>query len=240
MDHLIYKSFAGPIKDVDVKKGIVEGYFNTWDVVDADGDEMVRGAFKKSLQENGPESSKKRIYHLLQHNTRTPLYRFTEEGSLKEDDTGLFFRSSISRTTYGMDTLQLYADGVINEHSVGFQTIKNEQAGEGHMRILEVKLWEGSTVTWGANEWSLLTSIKGKDPKKAAEEFNERIETLSKAIKNGTYTDDTFELLLLQLKQIQGHYQSLINTIQPGTPTGGTGKPGERVKMDEIINLLKF
>ena len=68
MKHMQFKSFGSAVKDVDTKKGIVEGYFNTWDIVDSDGDELIRGAFKKSLQENGPESASPRIMHLLRHN----------------------------------------------------------------------------------------------------------------------------------------------------------------------------
>ena len=92
MDAIIYKDIPAEVKDVDVKKGIVEGYFSTWDIVDAHGDEIVQGAFKKTLQENGPGSSKPRIHHLWSHSSRHPLHRFQETGTLLEDSKGLFFR----------------------------------------------------------------------------------------------------------------------------------------------------
>ena len=237
MEHLQYKNFGNTVKDVDTKKGIVEGYFNTWDIVDSDGDELVRGAFKKSLQENGPGSSHPRIFHLLQHNARTPLYRFTEEKTLLEDNIGLFFRSHISKTTYGRDTLMLYDDGVINEHSVALQAIKEQKASEGHNQMLEVMLWEGSTVTWGANMNTPVTSVKSLTIKEQADKFHERVNTLSKALRNGSYTDETMMLLDIQLKQIQAHYQSLIDS-QPETLV--KDEPGERVALSEIFNHLKL
>jgi len=232
------KYFKAEVKDLDTKKGIVEGYFNTWGIVDSDGDELLPGAFKKSIQENGPGSARPRLMHLWMHSSSHPLYRFTEEGSIKEDGTGLFFRSKISTTSYGRDVLQLYNDGVINEHSIGFQTIKEQRAGENHNQILEVKLWEGSTVTWGANEITPVTALKAKDPAEIAAEFNKRMDNISKALKHGTYTDDTFILLELQLKQLQAQHESLIKQLQPGQPTGDGDEPTERVDLDIIFNNL--
>lgn len=232
MNQLIEKTFKAIIKDVDVKKGIVEGYFNTWDIVDSDGDELIRGAFAKSILERGPGSASPRIFHLLQHNSRQPLYRFKDADSIKEDDTGLFFRSVVSKTTYGRDTLLLYNDEVINEHSIGFQIIK-EEAGEDHNKILEVKLWEGSTVTWGANANTPVTDLKSLDLKEIAEKFNDRINLLTKSIRDGSYSDDTFVLLELQLKQVQAHYQSLIDA-QPAAATE-KDKPKKKVTVQLSI-----
>jgi HK97 family phage prohead protease len=206
--------------------------------VDSDGDELVRGAFKKSLQENGPGSSRPRIMHLLQHSSWQPLFRFTEEGTLKEDDKGLFFRSTISKTTYGRDTLMLYDDGVLNEHSIGFQTIKEQQTDQEHNQILEVKLWEGSTVTWGANMDTPVTGMKSLTPKEQAEKFNEKIEILSKSLRNGNYTDETFILLDIQLKQIQAHYQSLIDA-QPDKPLEDD-EPTQKVSLSNIFDNIKL
>ena len=240
MGPIIYKDIPAEIKDVDVKKGIVEGYFSTWDIVDAHGDEIVRGAYKKSLLENGPGANRQRIHHLWQHNASTPLYRFTEQGTLLEDNMGLFFRSKPSKTTYGRDVLLLYEDGVINEHSVGIQVVKSENSNEGHMRLLELKLWEGSTVTWGANFDTPVTAMKDLTPLQQAEKFAERIDLLTKSLHEGSYSDDTFILLELQLKQIQGHYMSLISNVQPGDLTGKHDEPNNRVSLDNLLNDLKI
>lgn len=242
MDHLIYKSETAIIKDVDVKRRMVEGYFSTWGIVDADNDELMPGAYAKSIKENGPGAAKPRIMHLWQHSAKHPMGRFVEDQSLVEDQKGLFFRSKISPTTYGKDALLLYDDGVIDEHSVGIQTVKTQKASEGHNQITETRLWEGSTVTWGSNWDTPVTGMKDmslEDRITAAEKYNNRIETLCKALRDGTYTDDTFILLEIQLKQIQGQYQSLIKSIQPGQPTGDD-EPTLPGNLDEVINLLKF
>lgn len=238
MDHLRYKSFDAVTKDVDVKRRIVEGYFSTWGIVDADNEELMPGAYSKSIKENGPGARKPRIMHLWQHSVHHPMHRFIEDQSILEDAKGLFFRSHITPTTYGKDALLLYDDGVIDEHSVGIQTIKDQKASAGHKQLTEVKLWEGSTVTWGANWDTPVTDMKSltqEEKIQIAEKYNERIEVLCKSLRDGTYTDDTFILLEIQLKQIQGHYESLIKSIQPGTPTGGEGEPTERVSLSKIF-----
>jgi len=231
---LIYKDIDPLIKDVDTKSGVVEGYFSTWGngQTDSHGDEMMRGAFKKSLQENGPDSRIPKIFHLWQHDSRYPLARFQgEDNVIKEDDTGLFFRSRVSRTSYGRDVLQLYQDKVINQHSVGIAIVKTERAGDNHQKLLEVKLWEGSTVTWGANQDTPTVSVKDEDPQIQAKKFQERIELLTKSLRDGSYTDETFVLLELNLKQIQAHYEALISKIQPGDPLDQPGQPSDRKKV---------
>lgn len=239
MEQIRHKSFEPTIKDVDVKRRIVEGYFSTWGIVDADNEELMPGAYSKSIKENGPGARKPRIMHLWQHSVHHPMHRFIEDESIREDSKGLFFHSTITPTTYGKDALLLYEDEVIDEHSVGIQTIKTQKAKAGHTEITEVKLWEGSTVTWGSNWDTPVTDMKSLTLEEAiatAEKYSNRMEVLCKALRDGTYTDDTFILLEIQLKQIQGHYESLIKSIQPGQSTGGSGEPTpERVNLSEIF-----
>ena len=55
-------------------------------------------------------------------------------------------------TPLGNDMLKMYADGLINQHSIGFSIIKDEMSKKDNVRIIkEVALWEGSAVLWGAN-----------------------------------------------------------------------------------------
>jgi len=231
------KSCPAIIKDLDVRRGIVEGYFSTWGIVDADGDEMMPGAFQKSLAERGPEAEIKRIMHLAQHNASHPLHRFTETGTIKEDEVGLWFRSTITQTTYGKDILLLYQDGVVDEHSVGIQILQATRSQEGHNQIFEAYLWEGSTVTWGANMATPVTAIKGMTDKEKGEYLCRRVDVLTKAFHKGTYTDDTFILLELHLKQIQAHYLELV-TEPGGNPTPGPG--GDPTPQNKVTVDLKI
>lgn len=191
-----FKSNEAHIKGVDLKNRVVEGYFSVFNVKDSDGDIIKPGAFAKTIAENGPDG-KNRIMHLLQHNPIQPLGKPQE---LKEDEKGLFFVTKIAETSYGTDTLKLYADKVLEEHSIGFNVIKSNWSDEHEANILtDIKLWEGSSVTWGANEFARTTSMKSM----SKSQLLERYDTLSKAFYKGDYTDDTFRILQAQRTHIE-------------------------------------
>lgn len=196
------------VKDVDGKKGIVTGYFSAFNNVDSDGDIMRKGCYERTIRENGPKSNKPRIKHLMNHNTSMPLGLLTE---LKEDDYGLYYESKAGTHNLGQDFIKMVESGLITEHSIGFRTIKRNQLQdyEGYMKnpakgwfeITEVKLFEGSSLTaWGANPNTPLTGLKTE---LQVESVNNRIELLCKALRNGTFTDETFDLLEIELRQLQ-------------------------------------
>ena len=73
------------IKDIDPVQGIVTGYFSAFGIVDSDGDMMMPGAFKRSIQDWGPKG-KGRVKHLYNHDPGQPLGLIKE---LDEDNYGL-------------------------------------------------------------------------------------------------------------------------------------------------------
>jgi uncharacterized protein len=198
---MIYKNISqGIIEDIDEMKGIVTGYFSSFNNIDSDGDVIVSGAYKKTVAENGP-SGRNRIMHLLQHNPLMPLAKPME---LIEDGKGLRFTSKITETSYGKDVIKLYAEGVFNEHSVGFEIIKSDNKA-GYREIREIKLWEGSTVTWGANPNTPIESMKSWDKPKS----EEMIAKFCNILRNGDLTDESMIQLEIGLKQIENHLKAL-------------------------------
>lgn len=184
------------VQDVDMNKRTVTGYFSAFGNVDSDGDMIVRGAYAKTISEN-----KSRIAHLLQHQIDKPIGKIME---LEEDDMGLRFTSVISKSTLGNDTLIQYQEGILKEHSVGFMTMKGQPKGErenSYYEIQEVKLWEGSTVTWGANPMTPVTDIKTLA--EAKEQAGERITKLTNFMRHASVSDDTFRLLEFELEQLK-------------------------------------
>lgn len=204
---LEYKSVAvsdTTVKDIDEKQGRITGYFSVFGNIDSDGDMIMPGAFKKSLDEGGI----KRFKHLYQHDTWKPLSG-TKTGKLivKEDKTGLFFDSTISQTSWGRDTIKLYVDGVVDEQSVGFQTVR-DNAKEKYRELIELKGWEGSTVTWGANELSQTTSVKSFDDVSL---LGKKMDGVMKAIRNGKYeNEEIFDNLEYFFKQLQQNFLDLV------------------------------
>jgi len=119
----------------------------------------------------------------------------------------LYFETTIVDTTLGNDVLKMYADGILNEHSIGFEIIESERNNDKNTTNLkELKLWEGSTVTWGANENTPMTGIKGTI---TSDCMAEQIKRIDKALSDGTYTDETFELLRIELAYISELTKSL-------------------------------
>ena len=234
MKNISFKNYNATIKDLDVATGIVTGYFSQFNSIDLDGDVIMPGAFTKTIAERGPDSSKPEIAYLWQHDTTKPLGKLLV---LREDNFGLYFEAKMSDTTWGEDALKLYRDGVITQHSIGYQVIKSVETQmdmeEEVDQIYEVKLWEGSAVTFGANPNTPFTGFK------SAEEREDRIKTLVKAIKNGTYTDETFGLIEFELLKLI----SLAKTEEPSKITTTVQEPKEDNKIQEIKlfrNLLNL
>jgi len=182
------------IEDVDMKSRTVTGYFSRFGNKDFDGDIMEQGSLSKTISERG---SKGLIPHILDHDIHITLKQLSKPKLYEKSDGG-FFESTISDTTNGIDTLKLYRDGVINQHSFGFKILqKEEKAGIRHIK--EVFLYEISTVTLGANSETPFTGFKSMNPV----ELKSRYEVLTKAFKDGDYTDETFAILEAQIKQIE-------------------------------------
>ncbi len=190
---LDYKSITGEVKDIDTKKRVITGYLSGFDNKDHDGDIIIKGAYKKSIDER-----KDNIFFLNQHNWKQPHGKFSV---LEEHTKGLYFESEpLIDTSYSSDTLKLYEAGIIKEHSVGFQTMLSSYDSKSDARIIkEIKLYEGSNVTLGANSDTPFTGFKSLNIK----EVNDQHKLILKAFRNGDFTDETFCLLEIALKQLQ-------------------------------------
>ena len=235
MKQLNFKNYDATIKDLDVNNGIVTGYFSKFGNIDRDEDVIMQGAFTKSIQERGPKSNKPEIAFLWQHDMYKPLGKLID---LREDSYGLYFEAKVSDTSYGQDALKLYRDGVITQHSIGFQVIKSieEQTDEDReiKRIMEVKLWEGSAVTFGANPDTPFTGFKSY----SVEEKEDRIKLLMKCIKNGDYTDEMFGLIEFELLKLVTENNKSVKDKEAEIITSPVINPIDQ--LTELKNLLKI
>ena len=203
-------------KVIDAAEGIVEAYVNTMGVIDSDNDVIRPGAFTKSIAERGPKSpGNRKIAHLRDHDFTHQIGTPIE---LWEDSKGLGFVSQMGRSTKGNDAFLDYQDGILREHSIGFNYISDKidyvepdksqhDDEEGHYEIREVKLWEGSGVTFGANSITPVVDVaKGLiDHNITLKKINELTTVLEGALKNGKGTDErllNIEQMFAQLKQL--------------------------------------
>lgn len=240
--HYGVKTVSIKVTDLDEGSRQVKGYFSSFDTLDSDRDVIRKGAFSKSINERGPQSSgNRKIAHLRNHDWEQQIGRLDELG---EDSKGLYFVSTLGRSSKGEDAFRDYQDGILIEHSIGFnyipskmQEVKESPLHEqGHWEINEVKLWEGSGVTFGANSLTPVIDVaKGlKDNSYTLKKLNELTITLEGALKNGKGTDErlvNIEQMFAQLKQL--HNSLELN--KPSVKDTSTQEPKKSV-LDYLLN----
>lgn len=194
------------VMDVDTEKKIVKACWSKIGNIDLDGDIMAAGCYNKTIAERGPQG-KNQIWALVDHKASLknalgkPMQLYVEGDQL-------IAVTKIVDTEIGEDIIKLYNEGVINEHSVGFRTIKSTTDKDGIRTISEVMLYEGSAVLWGANPETPTLGMKS-EIKDTPETLVKRLEKLQAAFKNGLFTDETFSLMEIEIKQIQA---AILNT----------------------------
>lgn len=221
------KDYVGNVKDVDTVGRRVTGFLTAFNNKDHDGDIAEKGMFAKTIMER-----KNQIFFLNQHKWDQPHGKFAV---LEEKEEGLYFESEkLPNTSYSNDVLELYKEGILKEHSYGFVTTKSVQDKERGARILkEVKLFEGSNVTVGANSNTPFTGFKSL----TITQINEKSSAIMKMLRTGTLTDDTFLQLEYALKQLQ------MEAYQIGQKEALESKePGDHSTEDQeplIVNTIK-
>lgn len=223
-------SISGVIKDVDTKTGTVTGYFSIFGNVDSDGDMIMPGAFKKSLKE-----AYTRVKHLNQH-ISSQVLSGTKNSNLilKEDNVGLYFESKIAPTSIGKDVLISYERGDLDEHSIGYQVVK-EQKASSYNELIELKLWEGSTVTWGANELAQVTGVKSMFRKMKHDPIKYLYDVIMD-IKKGLVDDEDVEDVLRYAYNQISHKNIVDLSTSSSTQAADNSapEPQKRIKSDDL------
>lgn len=224
-----YKSLYGDqstiVKDIDTATRTVKIAIASFGAnnLDRDGDIILPAAVTKTIKERGPKGTNE-IWHLTDHVylIEHALSKFKE---LYVEGDYLIGVSSPSKTRMGDDVMELYADGHINQHSIGFSVLNEEQQKGGTNIIKELALWEGSTVLWGANSNTpTFDVIKSLTKEKAADMLDRTL----KSLRDGHYSEQTFSLLQLQLKAIQQYVLDLSNSAT--APVEKATQPVEKGK----------
>lgn len=163
MKQLRLKTRTNEVKE----DGIVTIAVSAFGNVDHDGDIIEKGAFTKTISENG-----NRFKHLLNHNQDYLIGCILKA---EETNNNLVVESALNLDTQmGRDVFSFYKlyqkHGRTLEHSIGFEAIKRKDADP--RRITETQLWEVSTLYgWGANDHTPLLGIKSMKSYKDALSF---------------------------------------------------------------------
>lgn len=146
------KSFKASLIDDNT----VEGYASTYGNLDHANDIVEKGAFTKTLQQNGGK-----IKFLWQHDIKQPIGVIEE---LRDTAQGLYFKARFSNSTAGQDARTQLKEGVVDSFSIGYRVINatKDRAGNGRPinRLTELALHEISVVTIPCNDEAVLLGVK--------------------------------------------------------------------------------
>lgn len=238
------KNIADSVKDVSTSTRQVKVVISEMGSKDLDNEVIDAGAFDKTLAERGP-NGKNLIWHLTDHypSLKNAVGKFSK---LYVEGNQLIGITDIPKTTWGNDVMEFYSTGHINQHSIGFRTIKDEQALAGtanEYRIInEVLLYEGSAVLWGANPNTPTVSAgKSMTPEERQKEFDNLSKEwglLMKSLRDGHFTDDTFELIEMRITQNQERQKQLFSMLST-QPARSAVEPEEKA-IDESLILTQL
>lgn len=148
-----HRDFQLEVKEI-TEEGRFSGYASVFDVIDYYDDEIVRGAFAKSIAEKMPVM-------LWQHDSAEPVGVYE---SIREDDIGLWIEGRLLLDLEkGREAYILLKNQAIRGLSIGFVPIlwEWENRESRRIRVLkEIDLWEVSLVTFPANPKALVDDVK--------------------------------------------------------------------------------
>jgi hypothetical protein len=239
MSKIENKSYNDMILDIEPESRTVKACWSRIGNVDLDNDIIVAEAFTKTIKERGPKG-KNMIWSLVDHKADM-AHTLGKPKELYIEGDMLVAVTDLIETECGEDAIKLYEAGLINQHSIGFSTLKSDVNQKTGVRtITELKLYEGSAVLWGANPETPTLGFKGEF-KETKENLSIRLENLIKAFRGGTFTDDTFALMEIQIKQIQAELLALEITetiTQPAEAVEPTPEVEEK-NDEEVLKAIK-
>lgn len=146
--------FAG-----DGKQGIFEGYASVFGNTDSDGDIILPGAFKKTL-----ETQTRKVAMFFNHRQwEIPVGKWD---SIQEDSKGLLVRGQLTPGHSGASDLKAaMIHGTVEGMSIGFSVTKDDYSVGATGNIFKNISWlkEISVCTFPANELAGVDSMKSID-----------------------------------------------------------------------------
>jgi HK97 family phage prohead protease len=148
------KDIQFEVKDLDAQgEGSFTGLLAVYDNVDAYGDVIRRGAFSRTL------NAKSEIPILWSHDAREPIGL----GRVEDTPKGLVLHGQLELSLpEAQKAYTRLKKKIVKGLSIGFETMKSV-VKDGVRELLELKLYEGSLVTFPANELAVVTEVKALD-----------------------------------------------------------------------------
>lgn len=148
-----YKTIKDNFKSEEYE---ISGYASVFDIVDNQNDIILKGAFKRSIEEF--RNNKPKL--LWQHD---PLFPIGVIEEIKEDDYGLFVKCKlIPELRKVQEIFSILKHGAIEGLSIGYQ-VQDYFMNEEKRCISNVELLEVSIVTFPACPGAQIKEIKSLD-----------------------------------------------------------------------------
>jgi HK97 family phage prohead protease len=230
-----YKSLPEQKYSIMGDSRTVSGYLSVFNVVDSDGDMIVKGAFAKSITERGPDSSTNRkIAFLWQHKMDQPIGKMTV---LKEDNIGLYFEAKLDDIPEADRALTQLLSGSVNQFSIGYSYVWDKMEYDEALDAFvckEINLFEGSVVTLGANEYTFFDGMKSSQMKDAKTKLLKETESFIKSLP----ADQQYACRQIITKNIQLAMTRLKGDTVPQDPEQDDPDESEDPNMDYIHKCL--
>lgn len=205
------KVFKSDVLDV-ADKGIVTISISKFNNKDMGGDIVRKGAFVKTFTEGS-----NRIKHLLDHTIKyagvvgVPVKMY-ETDTHAVVESALNLEKQVARDLFS-DYKFFNAHGKTLEHSYGYDTIKGKALEKGAEEILELKMYEYSTVFLGMNPDTGLIDLKSADV--SVDQLEEYLRKFDVSNKRG----NEIEFIIKQIKALSTQPgKSLLDGLKPLEP----------------------
>lgn len=218
--------------EVDSDARTVDVVANTYYYIDTYGDVLIDGCCAKSIKDRGPKSNQDgKIKHLSNHDLTKGIGRVELLEETEIDGMSVLHANSwMSETTAGEETLIKYNEGIIDQHSIGFNYMDLEwldpESEEfekmlsklinpddavmygGMWLVKEIKLFEFSSLDgFGANRLTPFLGVKTDNKQVQYNNLITKLDVLHTAMRSGGEK----ELLRLQELQIKQMIYELYN-----------------------------
>lgn len=226
---------------LDTETGIISAYVSVSGVrVDSwISETLMAGCFGKTVTERGPQGAN-RIRTLWQHDWNEVIgmpIELAEHSRAQLPDKilqrypqatgGLFARTQfVLDVQRGREAVALYKAGAMDEWSIGFDIINSHEetvAEEWMLYVDEVRLWEYSPVTFGANPATVTTEVRSSEAAPAV------LTELQKRVMSALANDPG-----LNIEQLVAHLAASGSTAQPPEQA-----LDDRDRMHQIVTLTE-
>lgn len=200
----------------------MKGYAVRWGIPNEYREVFIKGAFAKSIRENGPGSNANyELKFLNQHKQSEPLSLFAV---LKEDDYGLYFETvPLDDIDTADKVLKQLASRTLNNFSIGFDYIWEQmEYDEANDWIImkEARLFEISVVSIPADMGTFAMRSRPEQLEDLYDDTEDFIDLLPRKLRG-------------QAREIFARHKSLI-AIGPSTDSTETPNGSEEPKSEKV------